>query len=145
MFANVDAWRAGRDRAELAAHLDRRVGLEIEHVLRGRPAEQVKQDDGAGAAGTANTWFLRHGRHAKEAAQQAERAGFQGIAPRDAVAKSAWIAQNGEHALSPLHLLLMYLDAGYAARGYPLGPAVEYDKPSQVVGGGAWSEVAIAG
>ena len=44
-LADLDAGDVGRDRPPRAGDLLRRVGLEVEHVLVRRPADQVDQDD----------------------------------------------------------------------------------------------------
>jgi hypothetical protein len=44
-LANLDASDLGRDRLELAADLLRGVGLEVPHILVGRPAAEEDVDD----------------------------------------------------------------------------------------------------
>jgi hypothetical protein len=60
VFADVNARRAGRGPAKLAAHLGGGVGLHIDHVLRGGAAEQIEQDDILGPPRPALAWaFFR--------------------------------------------------------------------------------------
>src|SRR5439155_26290912 len=95
----------GGDRLELAADLDGGRRFEIEHVLRGGAAVQVEQEDILRLArprrhGT----VLLQGEEAgqvERAAQDRQGAGREGLAPGDAVAEPARVAEHPQHGTLP--------------------------------------------
>jgi hypothetical protein len=101
VFANLHAARGGGNRPELAANFGRGVGLEVPHVLRGRAAEQVEQDDVLRLARPHAGGFLlfrrEQFREREAAAEQGERAGGERLASGDAVAAAARAAEHGNH------------------------------------------------
>src|SRR5205823_6234635 len=92
-------------RLELAANLLRRVRLHVDHVLRGGAAEQVEQDDAFRLArqGFALPDFLglKESRQSEAASEEAQGAGRQRFAPRQAIAGPSWTAQHGDHVNGP--------------------------------------------
>ena len=52
VLADLQARQRCADRLELAADFDRRMRLQIEHVLLTRPTEQIEQDHRLSLAGT---------------------------------------------------------------------------------------------
>src|SRR5712691_397684 len=105
MFADLDAGDVGGDRVELAADFLGSAGLEIDHVLGGGAAEQVEQDDALGLARKPLAFLrffrLKQSGQSEAASEQAQGAGRECLAARQAVTGPPWTAQHGNHGLSP--------------------------------------------
>jgi hypothetical protein len=101
VLADAHAGHRRRHGPELAAHLRRGVGLEVEHVLGGGAAEQVEADDVLGLAGRAAG--LCGGGLGPEQfgqgqpAQGGEGTGPEGLAAAPAVAEAPRAAEQREH------------------------------------------------
>src|SRR5207248_2922823 len=96
VFANLNARDLGGNRLELAPDFQRRVHLQIEHILVRRSAGQINHDDRFVRIADAGPGFglekLRQGEPA-----ETKRADPQKIPPGDAVAETGFIAVDGEH------------------------------------------------
>src|SRR5262249_34167056 len=99
MLADLDASDIRGNRIELAAHLRRRVRLEIDHVLRGGAAEQIKEDDALSPPWTpVPPCFLRLQKlRQPEAAEQSERASLQSFAPGQSITRTPRRAEHRQH------------------------------------------------
>src|SRR5262249_1318254 len=106
VFADRETRRTGGDRPELRANSAGSIWLQIEHVLGGRAALQIEQDDvlGLAAAGARIVAALRGEKtgQVERTAQKGEGANGKSLTPRESVAAKAGAAQDGEH-LDYLH------------------------------------------
>src|SRR5205807_2023605 len=85
VLAYLNAGRRGRRGAKLATHADGRVGLQIEALVLGQAARQEDVDAGAGTATARSCRCGAQRLHVVHAeAEQADSAGLDGGAPRDA-------------------------------------------------------------
>src|SRR6266567_1177640 len=96
MLANLDAGNFGIDRLELAANFRRRVLLEIEHVLVGRPARQKDHDDRLVRLADAGLCLGAQQLRQRQAAQP-KRADLQKIPARNAVTKARFATVDRQH------------------------------------------------
>src|SRR5262249_41242952 len=96
---DLDARHVGGDGFELAADVTWGIRFEVEHILRGRTPEEVKQDYALGFAGTPLIFGVRLGRQqvrqSKEAAQEGQGPRLQSLATGQAVAAAPRAAQHG--------------------------------------------------
>src|SRR4029077_13325882 len=98
-FADLDAGDVGGDRLELRAKRARRLGLDLPHILVGRPAAKIDIDDGFARPGRTALGRLGTIDVCKIEGRGTEREGadLEEIAARDAVAVAAGRTHYVEH------------------------------------------------
>src|SRR5262249_49905708 len=116
-LTNLNPGNLGRNRLELAADLDGRLGLDVPHVLVRRPATQEDVDHRFVLSGTAGLGLgLKQPAQGQATRPETQRPDLEEAAPRDPVAVCGFPAQDRQHGRTALSCWRRVGMAGRLAR-----------------------------